>query len=53
LAKYPSAVRPLIAGPGVPLANLHAGCRVTDVRAIDDIARIRAPFLMVHHLGMS
>jgi fermentation-respiration switch protein FrsA (DUF1100 family) len=51
LAKYPAAVRPLIAGPGVPLANLHAGCRLTDVRPIEDIARIRAPLLMVHDQG--
>src|SRR5262249_430423 len=48
LSQYPSAVRPFIAGPGVPLACLHAGCWLPDVRPIDDIARVRAPLLMIH-----
>jgi fermentation-respiration switch protein FrsA (DUF1100 family) len=51
LAQYPAAVRPFIAGPGVPLACLHAGCWLPDVRPIDDIARIRAPLLMIHDQG--
>jgi fermentation-respiration switch protein FrsA (DUF1100 family) len=51
LAQYPSAVRPFIAGPGVPLACLHAGCWLPDVRPIDDIARVRAPLLMIHDQG--
>ena len=51
LAQYPSAIRPFIAGPGVPLACLHAGCWLTEVRPIDDIARIRAPVLMIHDQG--
>jgi dienelactone hydrolase len=51
LAHYPSAIRPFIAGPGVPLACLHAGCWLPDVRPIDDIARVRAPLLMIHDQG--
>jgi len=51
LSQYPSAVRPFIAGPGVPLACLHAGCWLPDVRPIDDIARVRAPLLMIHDQG--
>jgi fermentation-respiration switch protein FrsA (DUF1100 family) len=51
LSQYPSAVRPFIAGPGVPLACLHAGCWLPDVRPIDDIAGIRAPLLMIHDQG--
>jgi pimeloyl-ACP methyl ester carboxylesterase len=51
LGQYPSAVRPFIAGPGVPLACLHAGCWLPDVRPIDDIARVRAPVLMIHDQG--
>jgi uncharacterized protein len=51
LAHYPSAIRPFIAGPGVPLACLNAGCWLPDVRPIDDIARVRAPLLMIHDQG--
>jgi pimeloyl-ACP methyl ester carboxylesterase len=51
LAHYPSAIRPFIAGPGVPLACLHAGCWLPDVRPIDDVARVRAPLLMIHDQG--
>jgi fermentation-respiration switch protein FrsA (DUF1100 family) len=48
LEQYPSAIRSFIAGPGVPLACLHAGCWLPDVRPIDDVSRVRAPLLMIH-----
>lgn len=48
---FPPLVRPLLAAPGIPLASLEAGCRLTEVRAIDQIQDVRAPVLFIHARG--
>jgi pimeloyl-ACP methyl ester carboxylesterase len=48
LVTFPAPVRPLLTLPGVPLASLHAGCWLPDVRPVDCIGKIRAPILIVH-----
>lgn len=45
---FPSPIRPALTAPGVPIASLHAGCWLPDVRPIDRIDRVRAPLLFVH-----
>jgi fermentation-respiration switch protein FrsA (DUF1100 family) len=32
----------------VPLASLHAGCWLPDVRPVDSVAHVRAPLLILH-----
>ncbi len=51
LALFPTAIRPCLTATGVPLASLEAGCRLTEVRAIDCIDQVRAPVLFVHARG--
>lgn len=48
LTAYPRSMRPLLTSVGVPLAALHAGCRLDQVRPIDHIAQVRAPTLFIH-----
>jgi pimeloyl-ACP methyl ester carboxylesterase len=48
LTNFPAPVRPPLVLLGVPLASLHAGCRLPDVRPIDRIGSVRAPVLIVH-----
>lgn len=45
---FPAAVRPWLTTPGVPLASLEAGCRLPEVRPIDQVDHLRAPVLFVH-----
>jgi len=48
LAAFPAPLRPCLTLPGVPLASLHAGCWLPEVRPEDRIGLIRAPVLIVH-----
>lgn len=51
LGAVPPLMRPCLTVPGVPIASLHAGCRMNEVRPIDRIASIRAPLLIIHAKG--
>jgi uncharacterized protein len=48
LTSFPAPVRPPLVLLGVPLASLHAGCWLPDVRPVDRIGSVRAPVLIVH-----
>jgi fermentation-respiration switch protein FrsA (DUF1100 family) len=48
---FPPVVRPWLVTPGIPLASLEAGCRLTEVRSIDQIQDIRCPVLFIHARG--
>jgi alpha-beta hydrolase superfamily lysophospholipase len=48
LAPLPAWMRPWLIGVGMPLANLHAGCDVGNLRPEDAIGKLRAPVLIVH-----
>jgi pimeloyl-ACP methyl ester carboxylesterase len=48
LAAFPAPTRPPLTLVGVPLASLHAGCWLPDVRPVDCIGAVRAPVLVVH-----
>lgn len=48
LGAFPPLFRPCLTVPGIPIASLHAGCRMDEVRPIDRIASIRAPLLLIH-----
>ena len=48
LTAFPAVVRPCLAGLGVPLASLDAGCWLPDVRPVDQIHRLRAPVMIIH-----
>jgi fermentation-respiration switch protein FrsA (DUF1100 family) len=48
LHMVPDPLRPLLAGPGVPLASLSAGCDLREARPVDAIAFVRAPLLLIH-----
>jgi uncharacterized protein len=51
LRAFPQFVRPWLTGPGIPLASLHAGCRLEDLRPEHHVARVRAPVLVIHSLN--
>lgn len=51
LQAVPSSMRPWLAGPGVPLLSLHAGCRIDDLRPEARISHVRAPVFVVHSTG--
>jgi fermentation-respiration switch protein FrsA (DUF1100 family) len=51
LAMLPGFVRPLVSAVAVPLASLDSGCRLDEVRPIDQIAHLRAPLLVIHATG--
>jgi hypothetical protein len=38
-------------GGHIEITEVWAGCWLPDVRPIDDVARIRAPLLMIHDQG--
>jgi alpha-beta hydrolase superfamily lysophospholipase len=44
----PPALRPFLTGPGVPLANLHAGCDLNEARPEESVGQLRAPVLILH-----
>lgn len=44
----PPRARPPVLFAGLPAASLSAGCRLPEVRSIDDVARLRAPVLFIH-----
>ena len=44
----PAALRPWLKTAGVPLASLHAGCFLAEVRPVDRLGHVRAPVLIVH-----
>ncbi len=48
LHPVPDAVRPYLAGVGIPLASLDSGCWLADVRPETKIARLRGPVLIIH-----
>lgn len=48
LAPLPSCVRPWLTSVGMPLASLHAGYDVGNLRPEDAIGQLRAPVLIVH-----
>jgi pimeloyl-ACP methyl ester carboxylesterase len=48
LVDFPPALRPIVSECGVPIASLHAGCRLSDVRPIDCVDHLRAPLLLIH-----
>lgn len=48
LGAVPGALRPWLKTAGVPLASLHAGCSLDEVRPVDHIAAVRAPVLIIH-----
>jgi pimeloyl-ACP methyl ester carboxylesterase len=48
LRAFPGPMRAWLAVPGIPLASLHAGCWLPDIRPVDCIANVRAPVLIVH-----
>jgi len=51
LKLFPRAVRPWLAGLGIPIASLHAECSLEDLRPEEHIGRVRAPVLIVHSLN--
>lgn len=51
LGAVPAVARPCLTIPGVPIASLHAGCRMEGVRPIDRVASVRAPLLIIHAKG--
>lgn len=51
LAAFPDCVHPMLIAPGIPLASLHAGCPLRDVRPIDQISHLRAPVFFIHSRG--
>jgi pimeloyl-ACP methyl ester carboxylesterase len=48
LADFPGALRPYMGTCGVPIASLHAGCWLPDVKPIDSAAQIVSPILFIH-----
>jgi pimeloyl-ACP methyl ester carboxylesterase len=48
LAPFPSGLRPWLTAVGIPLASLHAGCSLPDVRPEEAIGSLRAPVLIIH-----
>lgn len=48
LAVFPSSIQPLLTAPGIPLASLHAGCPLQEIRPVDQVAHLRAPVLFIH-----
>jgi alpha-beta hydrolase superfamily lysophospholipase len=48
LADFPAALRPYMATCGVPIASLHAGCWLPDVKPIESAAHIVSPILFIH-----
>lgn len=48
LKAIPSSLRVCFTTTGVPLASLHAGCWMDDVRPEDRVADVRCPVLIVH-----
>lgn len=53
LAGFPPMIRPCLTLAGVPIASVHAGCWMDQVRPIDCVARVRAPLLIIHARGDS
>jgi fermentation-respiration switch protein FrsA (DUF1100 family) len=48
LALFPEALRPYLTATGVPLACLHAGRDLTELRPEEAVSRLRAPVLILH-----
>lgn len=48
LQVFPAPVRTWLIIPGIPLASLHAGCWLDEVRPVDCVHRVRAPILFIH-----
>ncbi len=51
LRVVPEPLRSGLAGVGMPVASLHAGCWLPDVRPVEQIGRLRAPVLFIHARG--
>lgn len=48
LADFPGALRPYMSTCGVPIASLHAGCWLPDVKPIESATHIVSPILFIH-----
>lgn len=48
LADFPGGLRPYMSTCGVPIASLHAGCCLENVRPIDSVSHITSPILFIH-----
>jgi fermentation-respiration switch protein FrsA (DUF1100 family) len=51
LTLIPDVVRPYLTGMGIPLASLETGCWLPEIRPEDEVARLRAPVLIIHAEG--
>jgi alpha-beta hydrolase superfamily lysophospholipase len=48
LTIIPDVFRPYLTGMGIPLACLETGCWLPEIRPEDEVARLRAPVLIIH-----